>query len=647
MKQLFYFLFFTILMWQALQAQVSCSKIAAYKNHLQLRTSASPEILHLMDQYDVNYYKIDVAAERTTADITGNGTIAATVTNGPLSSFVFELNSNITIDSLRFNNDLSSYTRSDSFVTVSIASPLANGATITALVYYHGTPAAGMFNGTEPFGNDGVTWTLSEPYSAYHWFPVKQILTDKADSVEVWVTTSSENKVGSNGLLKNTTALPNNKNRYEWKSTYPIAYYLISFTVAQFTDYTIYANPVGAPQPIPIVSYVYANPAAMSLWQTEIDKVPTMIEVYSSRFGLYPFHEEKYGHCTAPIGGGMEHQTMTTLNEFSSQVTCHELAHQWFGDQVTCATWKDIWLNEGFASYCEYIYHQTDVQADADYWLQEANNEALSYPSGSVYVDDTTSSNRIFDSRLTYKKGGLLLHMMRHEINDDTLFFQGMKNYQQTYKLRTATQADFQHVMETTTGKDFSTFFNQWYFGSGYPIFSATWNHIIPQGNFYLQLDQSGSDPAVTPLYVTSVECLLTRSGASDTLITIFIHQASQQIVFPAVQGTVTALTIDPNQWLINTVDHITNDPSFVTAIANEQTAEGITLFPNPATQSITLNVPQNHFDTARLYNAEGVQLSFFLLEGKNYTMNLEATPAGLYLIVLQNGKRQLRFIKE
>ncbi|MDF2454473.1 MAG: hypothetical protein K0R51_466 [Cytophagaceae bacterium] len=644
------FLFSLTLFFCPLKAQVKpakCSKHNSFINQHAQRTSLSEEQLQFMDQYDVHYYKIDIAAERTTVDISGNSTIEATVVQGPLSTFVFELGSELTIDSLRFNGILQTFTRTDSCVSVALAAPLSNGAEIKAVVYYRGTPSAGVGNGNEPFHNQPITWTLSEPYNSYHWFAVKQFLTDKADSVEVWITTSDENKAGSNGLLKNITALPGNKNRYEWKSNYPIAYYLISITVGQFMDYTLSAQPLGASQPIPIVNYIYDSPEALAYFKTELDKTPDMLDTYSNLFGLYPFSEEKYGHCTAPIGGGMEHQTMTTVNDFFTGLTAHELAHQWFGNHVTCATWKDIWLNEGFASYSEYLYHETDIAANAQDWLTNAHSTVLSEPTGSVYIDDTTNVGRIFDGRLTYKKGGLLLHMLRFEIDNDALFFQGLKNYQQTYSHRTATQNDFKQIMETTTGMNFDTFFNHWYFGSGYPIISATWNHS-PEGLFYLQLSQIGSDATITPIYATSLQIQLQRSDAADTLIRCFIDHTTHNIVLPAVQGTVTNIVLDPNEWLINSIDEIVYDPSLIIAsTTSSQHNKRISLFPNPASEEIRLSIPENYRGMAKLYDSLGQELKTFSLDGKMYTLKTNHLSPGLYMIVLQEGRQSIRFIKE
>jgi hypothetical protein len=201
--------------------------------------------------------------------------------------------------------------------------------------------------------------------------------------------------------------------------------------------------------------------------------------------------------------------------------------------------------------------------------------------------------------------------------------------------------------MASVAGMNFDTFFNQWYFGSGYPILSAAWNHT-PNGTFYLQSSQTGSDPSVTPIYATSLQILLQRSGAADTLIRVFIDQASNGFAIPHVQGTVTNITLDPNQWLLNTVDQIVYDPSLViTATIDAQSVQAIGLFPNPASTEIIVNVPESYRDTAKLYDAWGVELQTFPLLGKSYTLQTTSLKSGLYLIVLQEGKHALKFIKE
>src|SRR6202008_424072 len=193
----------------------------------------------------------------------------------------------------------------------------------------------------------------------------------------------------------------------------------------------------------------------------------------STIYGLYPFHDEKYGHCMAPLGGGMEHQTMTTLGFFDFSIVAHEMGHQWWGDNVTCRTWNDIFLNEGFATYTEQlaIEHFDPTNAAAN--MLQAHNNVMSQLGGSVYNPDTTNVNRIFSSRLSYDKGCAIIHSLRFVINNDTLFFNGLKNFQAQYHHSTASIDDFKISMENFTGMNFGQFFTQWIYGEGYPTFNV------------------------------------------------------------------------------------------------------------------------------------------------------------------------------
>jgi aminopeptidase N len=184
------------------------------------------------------------------------------------------------------------------------------GQNFSVKVFYNGTPptaatnplgGSGMSNATSPTWGNKVTWSLSEPFSAYEWWPCKQSLTDKADSCAVKITVPSNCKAGSNGVLENVVDLGNGSTRYEWKHRHPIDFYLISVAVSKYVDYTIYANPIGAPAPIPIQNYIYDNPQCLPNFQADIDETVDFMELYWSIFGPYPFADEKYGHCMAPF----------------------------------------------------------------------------------------------------------------------------------------------------------------------------------------------------------------------------------------------------------------------------------------------------------------------------------------------------------
>ncbi|MCS7073977.1 MAG: hypothetical protein NZ108_05885, partial [Bacteroidia bacterium] len=314
---------------------------------LQRRSLASDELKTQMNRYDVTFYKLDVNLERTSAYISGNATIQAKSTVTALDTVAFELHDNMQIDSIKINGIPVSYDRNNHGIYAYPSTPIPAGQFVTAQIFYKGDAAQGgsaaigdglSSRASQTWGNR-VTWSLSQPYSAYEWWPCKQVLADKADSVHVFVTTDSSNKVGSNGILTAVVNLPNGKRRYEWKSRYPINYYLISVAVAQYIDYSFYANIPGVP-PVLVQNYIYNNPQTLPNFQQDIDETDDMMILLSQRFGTYPFWREKYGHCMAPFAGGMEHQTMTTQGFFERTLTAHELGHQWFGDNVTCASWQ-------------------------------------------------------------------------------------------------------------------------------------------------------------------------------------------------------------------------------------------------------------------------------------------------------------------
>lgn len=583
---------------QAVDADLNSAAISCARSHVQaaLRQPAST-VRHRqkMDRYDVKYYKLDLALENNSRTVSGNVRMLARTLPQPLDSVAFELYPTYTIDSVVVNGRRSSGWRwVGSDVTAAMPQVVAANTLFTTVVYYRGTAPSGQSAAignalttrfVNRYGVD-VTWSLSEPFSAHEWWPCKQVLTDKADSLDVWVTTSTSNKVGSNGVLQRLIPLANNKNRYEWKHRVkPIAYYLVSVAVGPYIEYTNYANPVGGPQ-IPIVNYVY-NQAALNDFRTEIDRTPGFIENYSSLIGLYPFASEKYGHSMAPLGGGMEHQTMTTQDGFTFTLTAHELFHQWFGDNVTCGSWEDIWLNEGFASYGEYLsLDRFSSAAAARQWLDVVHTNVLRSPDGSVRVTDTTNVGRIFNGRLTYNKGATLVHMLRYLLNDDQKFFRALHTYQTTYSGRTARTIDLQRIFEVEAGRPLQYFFNQWYAGEGYPTFNVRWNQSGQ--NFFLETTETASLPSVTPFFDTDVDYLLTFTDNTTQTLRLRQSQSVASYSVP-VSKTVARIDVDPNQWILNGTGTITRDNTLILSNNSAARVAQLTVYPNPCHETLLL----------------------------------------------------------
>ncbi len=623
------------------QASNPCSesKILAHSK-LAKKTRAGSYDNSLMNKYDVHFYFLDLKAERTTTVISGATTIGAIVTSTVLDTFCFELNPNLSIDSVVYNNQNLTFSRVAAITYALFPTPLIQNTDAFVKIYYHGDASVtgagaigdGFSTGTSGSWGNKATWSLSEPFSAYEWFPCKQFLQDKADSAWVFVTTDSANKAGSNGLLEGVDTI-GNKLRFRWKTHYMIDYYLISIAVAKYVDYTIYAHPAAMPgDSIPIVNYVYNNPATLTMFKPVIDSVPMVLEYFSDLFGLYPFHEEKYGHCMAPFGGGMEHQTMTSIGNLGSFSTnSHELFHHWFGDHVTCKTWKDIFINEGFASYGEYLaYAQFRSYTAAQNKMVNVHNDVLMDPNAMVYFTDTTNVGRIFDSRLTYNKGSAVIHTLRF-ILGDSLFFHGLKNFQQTYSFSTAGIDDLKTSMESFTGKNLGDYFSQWLYGEGYPTFSA--EYASDGNNIFLKITHTTSS-AVTPLFKTPLE-IKCVSASGDTTVRVDITQNSNTFIIPSGKN-ITNLVIDSKNWILNTDGTIIKNPNLIPlAISTMELENNIFTYPNPATDKLYI---QSELFTGMKFvlkeiNGKILRTGDIIHKG---SLDISALSSGVYLIEIQ-----------
>ena len=617
----------------------------------------SPQISHEL-KYDLKFVHLDLNVERINKYISGGVKTIAKVVSAPLDTFMTLLHQNFTIDSIRFNGVLVTAIRQDSIVKFKTPVTLTGGSTFTASVYYKGTPpnggsaiGSGFSNGTSQSWGNQATWSLSESFVGYHWWPCKQILTDKIDSSWVFVTTDSINKAGSNGLLKNVVVV-GNKKRYEWKSRYPIDYYLISVAVAKYKEYKQYAKPQYLPNDsILIQNYIYDGAINNTNWianqKPDLDKMPQVMKFLCNQYGMYPFYKEKYGHCMAPFGGGMEHQTMTSIGFFEYYINAHELGHQWWGDQVTCKSWGDIWINEGFASYTEHLVAQYLDQVNFATNLNSTHTNVMSQNGGSCYFtnSDTLNTARIFSSRLTYDKGGAIIHSLRFLTNNDSLWFNCLRGFQNQYKNSTASVVDFKNYYQTFTSINPTQFFNQWYYGEGYPTFNVKYNFNGSQ--FFLKSTQTVSMPGITPLFITPIEYKISRSGKPDTTI-LLMHNVAIENYTLNITGTVTAVVCDPNNWLINKSIGPTRDTNLGVAPNLESVDENmafaaIQLGPNPTKNVIIISNNALANGTVVVKDLQGRLIQSKVL-ARETILDLSNSAPGIYLVTIQDTENKVRF---
>jgi len=619
---------------------------------IQARYAPIPEWYH---DYDIKFYKIDIEADDTSADVKGYTEIIAEISVEGLKQFTLDLAGNVRVDSVLMNGRKTSYRHNSDLLHVLSPAPLSSGNKCCVTVYYAaaGNKKSSFFsavsNQTDASWNIPVTWTLSEPLNAGNWFPCKQYLPDKADSVYVFITVPDNLKAGAPGVLSAVTPMPGGKARYEWKSRYPVAFYLISFSVADYYDYTVFAHPKGVDKPVPVQNFIYNRDGYLDKNKAIIDSTTALIELYSELFLPYPFANEKYGHCVAPMGGGMEHQTMTTLSDFNFLLVAHELAHQWFGNLVTCTSFQDIWINEGFSSYAEYLaLERLSSRENALAWLRGTHSAASWTQNGSVFVPAESASDswRIFSMSLSYKKGALLVHHIRRIINDDQKFFDVLRGFLHQYSFSVATGMDFKRFLEEKTGMDFTQFFNLWYFGEGFPIFDISWRmgetgengETGKKGNGYVELlvEHTGSAPA-TPLFITSLDVRMIKANGTDTLLQLPVR-TNRDLFKIKTDRDVTGIEIDPGYYVLKQVQNAAMVRDFPTA---DRFVQCDTRIKRRQNLSITFSAKTERNCSVKLTDTRGEKVfaEMTVDRKKEWMIPMEQLPNAAYLLYVQNGK--------
>ncbi|HTN46298.1 MAG TPA: M1 family aminopeptidase [Flavipsychrobacter sp.] len=601
----------------------------AEKYHVAKTTIATPE----EDYYDVSYVKLDIQATNTSTAIVGKTTTEAKVLATNMGIYAFELSSQLTIDSVKVNGNLLAVSSINSIRKVTLAAPLAQNSNFTADVWYHGQPAGGtgfftngLLNQTDVTIPAQVTHTVSAAFHSKDWWACKQSLSDKIDSADIWVTVPNGLTVASNGILKKIASPSPTESRYEWASRNPVDYYLLSFAVARYDQYNYYMHFAGGDSML-IQNFIYSGSPVLQNHKDELDSIEHMINYFSTLFGKYPFAGEKFGICQAPLSGGMENQTMVSLGSLNVELIAHELAHQWWGDHVTCHSLADMWLNEGWATYCEHLFlEKFHGAAAALTFRNQVFTAAMGGSSGSVYVDDTTDEFRIYDSRLTYNKGAAVAHMLRYLIDNDTIFFDVTRQYQQLHANSTATTNDLKNLASSLSGMQLDTFFSQWYRSEGYPTYAAKW-YQDASGNVFIQLNQSTSKPTSVPVFKMPVELKLS-SAQGDTVIRVLNTQNTEYYSLHWAK-TMTGMSIDPDNHILNRTGLISVEPSLGTQTLTQRS---IRIFPNPSETGWNVSeLPKNA--RVKLMDVSGKRVWDSITTEEQIQVPANSLPSGTYIL--------------
>jgi aminopeptidase N len=594
--------------------------------------------------YDVLYYKLNLNIDHIFFNsnyIKGAVTTKAKVLSSNFNSFFLELMNTMTVDSVTSNLGNVTFNHHDDKIYINLPTYLNIGDVFEVTVYYRGVPGSsglGSFEFTTHQGNP-IIWSLSEPYGSMDWWPCKDTPADKADSADIWITANSFFTSTSNGKLIDVIDNGNNTKTYKWKVSYPIATYLISVAMTNYFEY--------------VHDYVALDGSIMKVhhftypenWsenrRLQMEATSDMLHEFAMMFGEYPFLREKYGHAEFSWGGGMEHQTLTSIVSFGTSIVSHELAHQWFGDMITCKDWHNIWLNEGFATYCEALYLEKKQGFAAYKSDMQANISSARNAVGSLYCQDISDVNNIFNSSRSYAKGACVLHMLRWVIGD-SLFFKTLYNYANDPNLKygVAVTEDFQNIAEATSNMDLDFFFTQWVYGEGYPNYKIDIQSTPNGSNYNVKMVITQNNSTNNPDFFVMPVQIKFKTATGDTLIKVWNTQKVQEYNF-VCSGKPSMFTFDPDGWLLKKVSlTVTGDIDNEINISDYKLEQN---YPNPFNPETKIVYSLGSPDNVKLtiYDVLGKEIKTLVNEYQNsgsYTINFNAADlaGGVYFYELQ-----------
>ncbi len=597
--------------------------------------------------YDITYHRLRLSVNPLDQFISGEVTTKY-IAKENINTVTFDMSDALEVSTVKQRGVNLTFTRSgNNELTVNLPVVQNTNVLDSLSINYSGVPTSSGFGAFSVGNHNGspVLWTLSEPFGAMEWWPCKQDLNDKVNSIDVYITTPTEYTAVSNGLELSKIDAGNGNSVTHFHHGYAIPAYLIAIAVSNYQIHNQQGGLGTVASPFfPIVNYIYPETASTNIASVAV--TPDIINFYESVFVPYPFRSEKYGHCQFGWGGGMEHTTVSFMTAdntgaYSRGLIAHEMGHQWFGDKVTCGSWKDIWLNEGFATYLASMvieHFDGDVAFIAD--KNAMITSITSNTSGAIYLTDAeaTDVNRIFSSRLTYKKGAMVLNMLRFKLGD-TNFFQGLRNYLNDTDLAYgyALTPDLQSHLEATSGINLTEFFNDWVYNQGYPIYTISVSNITP-GGARITINQSQSNASVS-FFEMPVPIRLTGDNGQQQDYVLNNTLSPQQFIVP-VPFQVTGVIFNPKK------DIISKNSSATLSAPSFELESSIAVYPNPATTLLNLEMPNSiELKNCTIFNALGQKI----YECQSKSIPVDGLSVGMYTLELTTTKGRIlkKFIKK
>lgn len=587
------------------------------------KKSNSTALINILDRspntpvhsFDVINYKLNLDIYNCFASGVRNFSASNTITflvDSTLNSIVLNATySSLVIDSVRLQAGASltfSHSSSTNKVTVNLDRTYNPGEVVNIIIYYrHNNVSDGSFN-----VGSGYVYTDCEPEGAREWFPCWDKPSDKA-TVDITAKVPLNVKLGSNGRLNDST-ISGDSIRYHWISRDPVSTYLVVLTGKTGYNVSIswwhkISNPTDS---IPIRLYYSTGENITPTKNAILD----MTTYYSNLFGEHPFEKNGFASVST-YGGGMENQTLTTISPSWSSVNSlisHEYGHQWFGDMITCGTWADIWLNEGFATYLEALYFEHISGYTA--YKSNINSDASAYiaqnPGWAIYNADwainTPNNGILFNGAITYYKGACVLHMLRYTLGD-SLFFAAFKSYATdtaNFKLKNAVTDDFFAKFSTVAGQDLNWFKDEWVKQPNHPAYQNSYNTVdLGGGNFRVDF-LAKQVQTNTPFHKMPIVIKVSFAGGTDTSVRVMNDANNQTFSFTFNRQPQTVV-FDPNNDIVLKTATLTIGIKNISSVVPKKYAI-YQNYPNPfnPVTKINFDIPIRAFVRIKVYDITG-----------------------------------------
>lgn len=504
--------------------------------------------------FHVNWYGIHIKADPAKRYLEANVSSVITL-NEESNTVVWDFTHVLKVDSiLQGKKKLSFAQNSNNTLVVELPRKAMAGDRVKMDIYYSGKPPKtkiadndkGYAFITTKHKGQPILFIVNEPYGAMQWWPNRNTLDDKADSLDFFITHPVQYKASANGLLMSENRAGDYVTTH-FSHAYPIASYLVAFAISNYR--VIERTVVIGSKKVPIITYAY--PESVAEFENNLDDLIHAMEMFSKIFGEYPFINECYIQTQVSGAGGMEHQANSFVDESELSLQNHELAHQWFGDKVTHNAWSSLWLKEGAADYCaDYLY--PTLTGDNEHARENVNDwlkDITKLPNGMVWAKDSTNVDKLFGDRLTYSKPAMIYRML-HKTVGDTLFYYALRNYLNDPELAYgfAGTKQLQEHFEKASGKSLDYFFDQWVYGEGQPSIKLQWFQRKDK-DLTVTLSQKTSHESIK-FFKMELPVLLKGEGAEKFEI-IILDSNKMKVTIADPGFLVEEIEIDPEHWFI------------------------------------------------------------------------------------------------